>query len=514
MSYFIQPVITTKAQSEIAYAIANKQPVTFTRMVLGSGRHTSAIESKTDVVSAVHTLQVAQTIGESDTFKVVGRLDNQNISQELSINEIGIFARVGSRSEFMYMYTSAQNGDVIPPFRESALVRDYEFNTRIARNGQLNVTYSGSDKVYAKQSDFASVYETIRNLNLTYLTQAVFNIFKQGYDSFKSAVEQHIANRNNPHGVTKSQVGLGSVDNIQQASKQEFNAHSSDGTRHVTSQERTKWNSKAEGSHTHSTTDIVGLQAYISSANSHMGNRNNPHGVNKAQVGLGNVDNVQQAPKSEFDAHIQDITRHITSAERIEWNEKLTSYAKKYVSDMNTALTAGVYYFDHLTSNKPSNAAYGWLFVGVTHQKQKNNNNWLIQKVITTDGQQYSRRKINADNWTSWENDLIYGGSNSNGKWLRMPDGTQLCYGNILMDYGAGVYTNKKTINYPIPFSDYPSASITINLFPNSDTNHRLPGVNITDTSPQKISFTVGDNAGGRNGSQMYVMYTAMGRWK
>ena len=513
MSYFIQPVITTKAQSEIAYAIANKQSVTFTRMVLGSGRHTSAIESKTDVVSAVHTLQVAQTIGESDTFKVVGRLDNQNISQELSINEIGIFARVGSRSEFMYMYTSAQNGDVIPPFRESALVRDYEFNTRIARNGQLNVTYSGSDKVYAKQSDFASVYETIRNLNLTYLTQAVFNVFKQGYDSLKSAVEQHIANRNNPHGVTKSQVGLGSVDNIQQASKQEFNAHSSDGTRHVTSQDRTKWNSKAEGSHTHSTTDIVGLQAYISSANSHMGNRNNPHGVNKAQVGLGNVDNVQQAPKSEFDAHRHDATIHVSTAEKALWNNN--AYARDSIEDANNALTAGMFWFTPNTLNLPSGADYGWIIVDVAKSPKHNGSNtWLLQHIITTSGRKFTRRRINSDLFTAWANEDVQSGSNSNGSWVRLPDGTQICYCNINMEFGSTAYSNKKTITYPIYFTNYPTVALNTSISPNSDTYKRLPGINITDTAPSSVSFTVGDNSGVQPNSAMWIFCIAIGRWK
>lgn len=69
----------------------------------------------------------------------------------------------------------------------------------------------------------------------------------------------HIQNRNNPHNVTKQQVGLGNVVNVEQASKVDFQDHSN--------------------------------------------NRNNPHGVTKTQVGLGNVTNVEQATKQEFNAH-------------------------------------------------------------------------------------------------------------------------------------------------------------------------------------------------------------------
>lgn len=44
------------------------------------------------------------------------------------------------------------------------------------------------------------------------------------------AYESHMVNTSNPHGVTKSQVGLGNVLNSVQATKTEFDAHTSDTT--------------------------------------------------------------------------------------------------------------------------------------------------------------------------------------------------------------------------------------------------------------------------------------------
>ncbi|KAA6453197.1 hypothetical protein [Bacillus swezeyi] len=52
----------------------------------------------------------------------------------------------------------------------------------------------------------------------------------------------------------------------------------------------------------------------------HAGNKNNPHGVTKDQIGLDNVDNIKQAAKTEFDSHVQDVIRHITDIERNKWN--------------------------------------------------------------------------------------------------------------------------------------------------------------------------------------------------
>lgn len=52
----------------------------------------------------------------------------------------------------------------------------------------------------------------------------------------------------------------------------------------------------------------------------HKNDMNNPHNTTKAQIGLGNVDNVQQAAKKDFDQHEQDQVRHITKDERVTWN--------------------------------------------------------------------------------------------------------------------------------------------------------------------------------------------------
>jgi hypothetical protein len=54
-------------------------------------------------------------------------------------------------------------------------------------------------------------------------------------------------------------------------------------------------------------TDDLGVVTHISS-------ENNPHNVTKAQVGLSDVDNVQQATKTEFDNHTSNNTIHFSDA--------------------------------------------------------------------------------------------------------------------------------------------------------------------------------------------------------
>ncbi|MGR6855389.1 terminase [Bacillus halotolerans] len=74
----------------------------------------------------------------------------------------------------------------------------------------------------------------------------------------------------------------------------------------------------------------------------HKNDMNNPHKTTKAQVGLGNVDNVQQAAKKDFDKHISDEAIHISSSERTKWNNaqltKLTDENGKYLASIQNGL--------------------------------------------------------------------------------------------------------------------------------------------------------------------------------
>lgn len=97
-------------------------------------------------------------------------------------------------------------------------------------------------------------------------------------DNVKQASEEdflnHKKDKSNPHNVTKKQIDLENVKNIEQASKVEFKDHAD--------------------------------------------NRDNPHDVTKAQVGLENVKNVEQASKEEFD----DLKEKVGNTDDLETENK------------------------------------------------------------------------------------------------------------------------------------------------------------------------------------------------
>ena len=256
MSYFIQPIVTNKAVNEVSQAVANRETITFTRVALGSGRHRTGAETKNDIVQLVHTLPVTQSMSTdtSDTIRILAQLDNANITSELTVNEIGVFAKRANNPEFLFMYTWAEQGDVIPPRSQSAVYRDYDFNTTISRNQQITIQYNPNASVYAKVSDLNNhIHDTNVHIQTgereKWNGKAERNHRHQVSDidgladkidavtvkkANQSDFSAHINNRSNPHNVTKAQIGLSNVDNVKQASYTDHEATK----REVTEQEQ------------------------------------------------------------------------------------------------------------------------------------------------------------------------------------------------------------------------------------------------------------------------------------
>jgi hypothetical protein len=98
-------------------------------------------------------------------------------------------------------------------------------------------------------------------------------------------IQAHIDDKNNPHNTTKDQVGLGLVDNYPTATNAET----------------------ITGTATNRFVTPAGVRAYATSnimptITAHINDKNNPHGTTAAQVGLGSVDNYPTASTAEAQA--------------------------------------------------------------------------------------------------------------------------------------------------------------------------------------------------------------------
>lgn len=114
----------------------------------------------------------------------------------------------------------------------------------------------------------ANAINSLRTELKTYIDKAVGNT-DTNLTALETKVNQHIANKSNPHAVTKTQVGLGNVSNTSDADKPVS-----------TAQAAAIADAKAAGT------------AAQTSINSHAGRKDNPHTVTRAQLGLATTDQV------------------------------------------------------------------------------------------------------------------------------------------------------------------------------------------------------------------------------
>lgn len=113
----------------------------------------------------------------------------------------------------------------------------------------------------------------------------------------------HLANKENPHSVTKAQVGLGNADNTSDIDKPVSTAQEA---------------------------AINGVQTNL---NTHANDKNNPHAVTKAQVGLGNADNTSDALKPVSTAQATAIA---------EAKAEANSYTDDKIAALGTIATKSV----------------------------------------------------------------------------------------------------------------------------------------------------------------------------
>ena len=210
MAYFTQPVITNIGRSNLL-----KDGLTITRVAFGLG-YSSSPATQTRLNQEIFSVTNAVLVRETSHLVISCVVDNQalNLTSSRTIKEIGIYARIGSESEFLLAYSYYSQGDTIPSKSEAHYQRDWQFRLGMSNVSVSSISYNTSTNGYASAGIVNSVSQRL---------------------------SAHEANKNNPHGVTKLQIGLSNVDNIQQATKAEFNSHVADNTKHITPAERQRW---------------------------------------------------------------------------------------------------------------------------------------------------------------------------------------------------------------------------------------------------------------------------------
>lgn len=206
------------------------------------------------------------------------------------------------------------------------------------------------------------------------------NEFKKDNEEFKDSQKYvltvHMDNKNNPHNVTKDQIGLDEVDNVKQASEVEFLAHKNDTELHVTAAKQKSWDAKETTS---------GSQS-------------------KAEAAL-------VAAKKYTDEHANNKEIHVLQSDKDKWNNgqlfKLTQNNGKPIykgvaetTDYNEIIDTGFYLIFNKGLNAPPSVSSSFMIV-ISY------GNILMQTAYDTNGRKsYYRIKKTDSTWTAWQSSL------------------------------------------------------------------------------------------------------------
>ena len=243
--------VITNAGIELLKNALSGGTITVTAIKSGAGKvDVSALKSQTAVSSIKQSGTVQGVTKTDETIKIGVLFSNAGLSAGYSMTQLGIYAKGSTGSEVLFAISQNTTGKEVPS--ESAMPSwSLVHNFYIKLNNDVTMTATVDPEGYVT------------------------------FETMQTALNTHTGNKSNPHGVTKSQVGLWNVPNV--ATNDQTPTYS-DTTTLVTLSSGEKISIA-----------FAKIKLAITTLINHLANKSNPHGVTKSQVGLGSVENKSSA---------------------------------------------------------------------------------------------------------------------------------------------------------------------------------------------------------------------------
>ena len=232
------PKLTASGKNLLLRALAG-ETITFTKIQLGNGTAQDPAEA-TGLANPIITVELSKIVVGTEYVTLTAQFSNSSITSGFHITEAGFFAKDpdDSTKEILYALGNEDesSADYVPD--KGNRILEMQFDALIFIGDAENVSAAiSSSLVYASKEDF----------------------------------DKHTADKNNPHSVTKQQVGLGNVPNLAPSDQV------------PTFTEATTLANIVSGEKT--STLFGKIKLAISKLIDHLNNRSNPHNTTAAQVG-------------------------------------------------------------------------------------------------------------------------------------------------------------------------------------------------------------------------------------
>lgn len=200
--------------------LLNGHRVQFTHIKMGDGNQPSSIASLTDLVSVKQTLPIARnSIIDTKTLLIGSNLYGADVKQAFYWKEVGVFAKDldGDNIEYLFSYDNCGAKASYIPAGGAVSEQLIDLNVVVGNVQNVEVVI-----------DTSLVFATVDNMNdaINELDTALRQKIDTDIASVNEALANHIQSANNPHSVTKTQIGLGNVENYGIATANEAKAGS------------------------------------------------------------------------------------------------------------------------------------------------------------------------------------------------------------------------------------------------------------------------------------------------
>ena len=284
--------------------------------------------------------------GDNASTVVLELLDENKLVMPYLDGETALINFINKRNEIQYQYVTHVFDSRIEFNVDSVIPNGiYYIEIRIRVDGFTYVFPSSVDYKLRINKSANEFYNIV--IDKDGVDVVVSEVYRR-LDDENPGLLDHVNRTDNPHQVTKEQVGLGNVDDVQQASKEDFDNHVNDAVIHVTPEDKTNWNSKATQQ---DIDDAISELDYVSNQNftNHLSDEDMhlKEGEReliqqeidaKSNTAEQNAITYADTIKSELDTHKQDDSRHITELDRQKLDTALHEETDIAIQKMNQSI--------------------------------------------------------------------------------------------------------------------------------------------------------------------------------
>ena len=238
----------------------------------------SELKEQSVLSGTVRNATIANATNQPEGYRVTLRVTNTGVKSSYIFKQLGLFATAEDESEVLFAILQSENGETVPD--ESELYT-YDVSLIIAISDTSNITVNVDKTSYVTEEELdghkkdktnphgvtkaqvglGNVPNVSTNDQTPTYTVPASNAglvsgekIETAFGKIARAVASliaHIANKSNPHSVTKAQVGLGNADNT------------SDVNKPISSATQTALNGKSDKAHKHKTADISDMPSAL-----------------------------------------------------------------------------------------------------------------------------------------------------------------------------------------------------------------------------------------------------------